>query len=389
MTEHVTEQGNVESGPTGARKAPKDSRPKLPFFRWIILAIFAFALLATGYWLLVASDRYVSESNMIIRKTDAASAPSFDFSMLFTGVPGLNRADQLLLREYLLSVDILKKLDEELDLRAHYSLRSKDIVSRMWSSDTSIERFHRHYLRRVAIEYDDFAGVLRMRVQAYDPEMAQAISRLLVREGEDYMNHLGHELAEAQVGFLEGQVDRAQQRFREASQAVLNFQNQQGLLSPVVTAESISTIIAGLETQRAQVETQMESLPRSLDRDHPNRVMLQQSLGAIDRQIMQEKAKLATTSGKTLNISVEQFHRLQMEMEFTEEIYKSSLSALEKGRIDATRMLEKVSVLQAPTLAEYPMQPRRAYNAFVTVLFAFMLAGIIKMLEGIVLDHVD
>jgi capsular polysaccharide transport system permease protein len=52
-------------------------------------------------------------------------------------------------------------------------------------------------------------------------------------------------------------------------------------------------------------------------------------------------------------------------------------------------MLEKVSVLQTPTLAEYPMEPRRIYNAVITLLFGLMLAGILKLLESIVLDHVD
>jgi len=52
-------------------------------------------------------------------------------------------------------------------------------------------------------------------------------------------------------------------------------------------------------------------------------------------------------------------------------------------------MLDKVSVLQAPTLPEYPMEPRRIYNTLVTLLFALMLAGILKLLEGIILDHVD
>jgi capsular polysaccharide transport system permease protein len=117
--------------------------------------------------------------------------------------------------------------------------------------------------------------------------------------------------------------------------------------------------------------------------------MLTQSLAAVDRQIAQEKAKLATPAGKTLNVTVEEFHRLQMEVSFTQDLYKAALVALEKGRMDATRMLEKVSTLQTPTLPEYPLEPRRIYNALITLLFAAMLAGILKLLESIVLDHVD
>lgn len=390
----MTESQNIKGGSPLARLKQYIDHAgngwlSIRLFRRLIRLILVAALLAAAYWLLLASDRYVSEANVIIRKTDSISAPSFDISMLVSGIGGVNRPDQLLLREYLLSVDMLKKLDAKLDLRSHFSDSQRDIVSRMWFRDASIEWFHRHYLSRVSADYDDFAGILRVKVQAYDAKTAQAISSMVVQEGERYMNQLGHELAEVQVSFLTNQVNLAQLRFQEASQVLLNFQNKKGLLSPQATAESINAIVAGLETQRAQIQTQLASLPKTLDRDHPNIVMLKQSLAAVDRQINQEKAKLATPSGKTLNASVEEFQRLQMEVNFTQDLYKSSLIALEKGRIDATRMLEKVSVLQAPTLPEYPMEPRRIYNTIATLLLAAMLAGILKLLEGIILDHVD
>jgi capsular polysaccharide transport system permease protein len=362
----------------------------LILFRYAIRLIPILALVTVVYWLLIASDRYVSEANVIIRKTDSVSVPSFDISMLVSGVSSVNRPEQLLLREYLLSVDMLKNLDSELDLKSHYSDSEHDFVSRLWFKDASIEWFHRHYLSRVNIVYDDVAGVVRIEAQAYDPQTAYLIASMLVEEGERYMNQLGHELAEVQVNFLTDQVSQAQIRFQEASQALLSFQNRKGLLSPQATAESINSIISGLEVKRTQFKTQLASLPKSLDKNHPNIVILRQSLEAVDRQIGQEKAKLASVSGgETLNIAVEEFQRLKMEVDFTRDLYESSLIALEKGRIDATRMLEKVSVLQAPTLPEYPMQPRRAYNTIVTLVFAAILAGLLWLLQGIVRDHVD
>lgn len=361
----------------------------LRLFDYAVRVILILAVLTSAYWLIFASNRYVSEANVIIRKTDSVGAPSFDLGMLVSGVATVDRANQLLLRDYLLSVDMLKKLDQSLDLRTHYSSSDHDLVSRMWFQDASLEWFHRHYLRRVEVEFDDFSGVLRIKVQAYSPEMAQAITELLVKEGERYMNVLGHEMAQVQVDFLVTQVDQAQERFQQASQDLLNYQNEAGLLSPQATAESINAIVAALEGQRAQLQTQLASLPKSLDRDHPNILMLKQSLKAVDEQIKQEKLKLATPSGGTLNAYVEEFYRLDMNVKFTQELYKSSLTALEKGRIDATRMLEKVSVLQSATLPEYPMEPRRLYNTLVTLLLALMLAGILKLLKSIVLDHVD
>ena len=89
----------------------KEGSKFLGLFRSLRRMIVVFALLATAYWSLIASDRYVSEANVIIRKTDSVSVPSIDISMLVSGVGGVDRTEQLLLREYLLSVDMLKKID--------------------------------------------------------------------------------------------------------------------------------------------------------------------------------------------------------------------------------------------------------------------------------------
>jgi capsular polysaccharide transport system permease protein len=385
----VTSIGKHPSALSAAYQKVKGGLLSIAIFKHAIRLIFILAILTSAYWLLAASDRYVSESNVIIRKTDSVGVPSLDIPMMVSGVPTVNRADQLLLREYLLSVDMLKKLDAALDLRSHYSDSRYDLVSRMWFKDGSMEWFHRHYLSRTKVDYDDFAGVLRISVQAYDAATAKAIGSMLVQEGERYMNQIGHELAEVQVAFLSAQVDQAQQRFRKASEALLAFQNSKGLVSPQTTAESIGVIIGKLEEQRTQLQTQLASLPKSLQSNHPNIVMLKQSISALDQQIAQEMARLASPTGKTLNYTVEEFHRLQMEVGFAQDIYKAALAGLEKGRMDATRMLEKVSVLQAPTLPEYPMEPRRLYNTVVTLLFALLLAGILKLLESIVRDHVD
>lgn len=366
-----------------------DSVLSLTLFRRAIQVIAIGAVLTVFYWGVIASDRYVSEANVIIQKTDTATGPVIDMSSLLglSGMNGVTRPDQLLLREYLLSMDMLKKLDAALNLRSHYSDWRRDPISNMWFTD--MEWFHRHYLSRVSVDYDDFAGVLRIKAQAYDPETAHAIASMLVEEGERYMNEIGHELAEVQVAFLTTQVEDAKQRFLEATQALLNYQNREGLVSPQATAESINTIVAQLEGRRSELQTQLASLPKSLIKNHPNVRMLQQSIAAVERQIAQEKSKLASTSGRTLNYTVEEFERLNMDVTFTQEVYKTALIGLEKGRMEATRTLKKVSVLQAPSVPEYPMQPRRIYNTIVTLLLAAMLAGIVKLLEGIVRDHVD
>ena len=352
------------------------------------LAVIA-CLLAAVYWLLIASDRYVSEAHVIIQRTDLSGGQSMDFSSLLGGAINGSRADQLLLRDHLLSVDMLKKLDATLNLRAHYSDSQRDPLSRMWFQDASMEWFHLHYLTRVSVEFDEFAGVLMVKAQGYDPEMAHAITTLLVKEGEKFMNAMARDLAQEQVAFLEKQVAQMSQRALQARQAVLNYQNRKGLVSPQATAENIAGIIAKLEAQRTELETQRRALQAFLVSDHPNIVQLDQQTAAIARQIAEEEAKLASPTGKTLNRTVEEFQRLEMEAGFAQDVYKTALIALEKGRVEAIRTLKKVSVLQAPTQPEYALEPRRFYNTLVFTLVAMMLAGVAHLLAAIVRDHKD
>ncbi len=366
----------------------EEMAPALLRRRIIGLAVIA-SLLAAVYWLLIASDRYVSEAHVIIQRTDLAGGQSMDFSSLLGSAVNGSRADQLLLRDHLLSVDMLKKLDAALNLRGHYSDSRRDLLSRMWFQDASIEWFHRHYLNRVSVEFDEYAGVLLIRTQAYEPDMAHAISSLLVKEGEKFMNSIAHELANEQVSFLENQVKQMSQRALAARQAVLNYQNRKGLVSPQATAENIAGIIAKLEAQRTELETQRRALQAYLVSEHPNIVQLDQQTAAIARQIAEEQAKLASPEGKTLNRTVEEFQRLEMEAGFAQDVYKTALIALEKGRVEAIRTLKKVSVLQAPSLPEFALEPRRYYNTLVFALVAMLLAGVAHLLAAIVRDHKD
>lgn len=346
-------------------------------------------LLAALYWLLIASDRYVSEARVVIQRTDLPGGQTMDFASLLGGANSGSRSDQLLLREHLMSVDLLTKLDARLDLRGHYSNSQRDPLSRLWFENASIEWFHHHYLSRVSVNLDEYAGVLVIQAQAYDPRMAQAITSQLVQEGEQTMNRLAHQLAQAQVQFLEQQVASLHQRVLQTRRAVLDFQDKKGLVSPQASAESITAIVARLESQRAELQTQRSALQAYLVPQHPSIVLLDQQITAIKQQIAQEQNKLASAGGKTLNRTVEAFQRLEMEASFAQDVYKTALIALEKGRVEATRTLKKMSLLQAPSLPEYPLQPNRFYNLLVFAIVALLLAGVAHLLMAIVKDHTD
>ena len=358
--------------------------------RMKILAIAILAsLLAIIYWAVIASDRYVSEAHVLIQRTDMASSQAMDFSALLSGGDGVSRSDQMLLRNRLLSLDMLQLLDKELGLREHYSSHDHDILSRMFFHDASLEFFHKHFLSRVSVEYDEYAGVVVIQAQAYDPEMAQKITAALVREGERFMNAMGHQLAAEQVSFLEKQVEQRGQHALDARQRMLAFQNAKGLISPQSAAENLAAVVNKLEAQLTELNARKAALLGYLAPSAPGVVEVDLQIQAVEKQIKAEQTRLTSAKGQSLNKTVEEYQRLEQEALFMQDAYKSALVALEKGRVEATRTLKMVLVLQSPSLPEYPMQPRRLYNIVSFLIGALLLAGLAQILLAIVRDHRD
>jgi capsular polysaccharide transport system permease protein len=376
------------SGATArASRAVRRRLARASISRLITGAAVAACLAAAVYWGLIASDRYVSEAHVVIQRTDPPGSQAMDLASLLSGGAGSSRSDQLLLRDYLLSPDMLRKLDARLNLRAHYASRERDPLSRMWAQDVPQEWFYRYYLSRVSVEFDDYGGVLVIRAQAYDAGTAHAIASMLVKEGEQVMNELAHRLAREQLEFVEKQVAEMAGRFQQARAAVTAYQNRKGLVSPQGEADSLAGVVGRLEAQRAELQAKRSALLGYLAPGAPGVVELDLQLGAIEKQIAREKAELAAPGGKALNSTVEEFQRLEMAALFAQDAYKTALVALEKGRVEAIRTLKKISVVQTPTLPEYPLEPRRVYNIVVSMLATLVVAGMAQLLVAIIRDH--
>ena len=343
-----------------------------------------------GFWVyqgLLATDRYVSEANVVL-ESPQITVPSLDVSSLF-GAGGSGSGDMLLLRDHLLSVDMLRKVQNEVDFRRHYSDPAIDWFARLGSGDVPIEGLHEYFLKRVSVELDDYAQVLRIAVQAFTPEMANAIADLLLREGEAHMNAMGQRLAEEQVRFLERQVDELYERFEAARRDLIEYQNVQGLVSPEGTIESISEVIASMEGELAKMKAERSAVSSFQRENSPELVKIEAAIRSMEEQIAEERARLAQKSGGALNTVTAEYQSLELRARFAQESYSAVLAALENTRIEAARKLKQVSVLQSPTLPEYPVEPKRLYNSVVFALIALFVGLIGQMLVLIIEDHKD
>lgn len=354
----------------------------------IWLVSLSLIVLINIYWAFIATDRYVSKAHVVLQTSDIAP-PELSFSSMLSGAAASNTSDLLLLRDYLMSVDMLKILDKELDLRSHFSNQEIDFFSRLSEKNEPMEYFHEYYLKRINIYLDDYSGVLRIEASAFDKAMSLAIVERLLKYGEQRMNQMGQRLASEQVQFIEGQVLQLNDRLEKARTAVLAYQDQEGLISPTGTVESLSMVIAELKSQLSKLQAQKSMMSNYQSARSPEMIRLNSEIQALEKQVKVENAKLTATQGKALNKVTAEYETLKLRAQFAQELYSNALATLEATRVEAARKLKQVAVLQTPTEPEYSIAPDRLYNIAVTTLFILLLSLILNMIMVIFKDHKD
>lgn len=359
-------------------------------FKGIFFVVYLISLVTCIYWIM-ASDRYVSDAVVLVQNTETGSSSSpSDLLSMFTGGSG-SKTDQMLLIEFLTSVDMLNKLDKEIDLRGHYSDKSADIISRLWSKDISSEWFYKYFQKRVTVTYDDFSGVVRISSQAFDPETATKITTLLVQNGEEFMNKLSHKIADEQVKFLAEQTDIAKNDLLKANEKLIEFQNRRNMVSPSSEIQNYQTLIAGLEKQKSEILVKIATLPSNIGSHNQIRESLNKNVSAIEEQITLLRQKVTSANDKVsaLNELADEENLLKLDVEFKKEIYSSTLSGLAKGKLSAARLIKNVGILQSPSKPQYAMKPERLYSISATIVVMLLIFGMLQLLKAVILDHVD
>jgi len=355
---------------------------KNPFWLIALMAILAVAI----YWGLLATDRFESRAHFVLQSPEINPA-SLNVSSLLSGTSG--SGDLLLLKDHLESVNMVRKLDEKLDLREHYTSNEIDWLSRLESKDVPIETFYQYMQGMIKVHFDDYAQLLQIRVQAYTPDMAKAVTEALLEEGEKHMNLMGQRLAQEQVDFIDQEAKKLEERLFSARDAILEYQNEYGLVAPTQTIEAIFATVSRLQAELALLEARIKSQQSYQSESAPEVRRLRNEARALEEQIEIEQNKLARESGESLNRVSAEYETLQMRAKFALELYSNALTALESTRVEASRKLKQISVLEYPTLPEFATRPDRLYNITVFTIMAILMAAIVHLIVSVVRDHRD
>lgn len=341
------------------------------------------------YYAFIAADRYVSESIITVRQSgDSGTAAVTGFAMLLAGVNTGSREENLYLREYIHSLDMLKHLEAKIGLRKAYESEHMDLFFRL-AKNASQESFEKYFKNRVEVHFDDISGLLTVRVEGFDPEFTRSVNTEILAQCERFVNEISHRMAREQMTFAEGELRRASDRLRDAKARLLVFQNKHGVFDPLSQAQAAATLTGQIEAEIARKETELKAMLGYMQENAPAVVSLRNEVAALYAQMHSEQQKLASDKGGRLNKLAAEFHGLTLEAGFAEEAYKVALAAVETARIEASRKVKSVVVIESPSKPEIALYPRRIYNLMTLAAVLLMIYGISRLTIATIQDHRD
>lgn len=347
-------------------------------------------LIATVYLTIFAADRYVSEASVALQQSggDTASLPGA--AMMLAGLGSPARNETLYLLQYIQSLALLKELDAKLDLRKHYESERLDGFSRLWAG-ASQEQFLDYYRSRVEVVYDDVSSILTVRVQGFEPAFAQRLNKAILAASERFVNEMSHALARDRLKFGEAELARAAQKLEAARTEVLAFQSKNGFLDPTIQAEASGALSAQMQASISKSEAELRGLRSFMTEDAPQVKALRAQINATQAQLEAERARATGTGAKSDHLGelALEFQALRMRAEFALDAYKAALLAIESARVEATRKVKSLVVIEPPTQPETAEYPRRLYD-LTTVLVACLLIYLVtRLVIATIREHQD
>ena len=350
------------------------------------------------YFGFIASDRYVSTAEIIVKDNSNSKVVPSAMDLLLAGSSS-NTQDALLVVNYLHSLDLIKKLDQDLNLKAYYQSNGDALASLpSWASQEDyLDYFRSHF----AIVHDELSGIITLEAQSFSPEFAQELVTKAIQHAEVFVNSINVQLAKTQLEFVDKELKRAQDKLIAVRQEILAFQDDHNIVSPEQELQGVSHIIQELELRLAEDNTKLSAYRSYLNENSSQVKALKASIESLKKQISEEKRRLVGSATEVnvvagngnsvqkapLNKMSAEFQRLELQQQFALDAYQLALASIESARIEATNQLKHLVIVTQPSRSEDASYPKKLYNIFTIAAVLIMLYAILRMLIAAIRDH--
>ncbi|MEJ2020840.1 MAG: sugar transporter [Maritimibacter sp.] len=357
------------------------------------LLIVLLPLAGIGLYLsLNAQDQFASETGFTVRSEDAATSSSAltGLGKFIGGGADSGEADMLF--GYLRSQDIVEAIDQELDLRQHYTRDHDTDPFFALAENSSIETLTDYWQRIVRVSYDQSTGLITLRVLAFSPDMAQRIAEQIIEQSQILVNDLNAKARQDSLHYAETDLAAALERVKSTREALVTFRTRTQIVDPQSDLQGRMGVLNGLQAQLAQALIDYDLIAQETAANDVRVVQARRRITVIQDRIAEERQKFSeNTASAPDNASypalLAEYERLTVDREYAEEAYRSALAALDLARANAARQSRYLAVYIHPTYPQTAEYPQRWMIFGIAALFLFMAWSALTLIYYAIRDR--
>lgn len=332
----------------------------------MLLKLWAFVALPTMAvaWFLwfEASDLYRSESSFVVQSRESAAGIGTSggfLGALLGGGGGIY--DPVAVQTYILSRDVLQRLDQEHGWIAHFQSPQLDVLHRL-PPDASFEDAYDHYSDMVEVSFDPTEGLIEMSVVAAGPDEAQRFGQSIIGYSEEMVDELSNRIRTDAIEDAERNLAAAEERLKAAQEQEAELRKTLDTFSVEGEFATEMGIIAGMETELEDMKGKLSGLRQVTSDSDPRVGRLRDQIATLSAQVEKRRANV-TGAGRGEAGSLADIHadlaRAQLDVQAGMAIFTAALEAREIARADAARQHRYLSVVAAPSLPDEPNYPQK------------------------------
>jgi capsular polysaccharide transport system permease protein len=336
-------------------------------------------VIAALYYWLIATDRYVSDTQMVVSDQagpGAAGGAGGKSSLLsLIGMTGNDSqtTEIAIVTNYLNSSQALDAADKVIGLRRMWGAPSIDYFSRL-PANASLEDFHKYYRRHVTLVADPTEPVIQVRVEAFNPKDAQVIGKTLVGLAQEKLNSAFVGMREDALQFARSEVSRAEQQLASVNDKLRSFRHAHSEMDPGESAKGVGSVTLGMFAQLANTEAELRTTLAYAREDSATVKNLRSRIAALRKQISENRGLLAgDQQDKPYADLLASYEGLVLEQKFAQESYTSAMGFLASSRASLAHQHAYLIDFISPTLPEEATEPRSSRNVLVVFIASVLL----------------
>jgi len=355
----------------------------------ILLFVVIPTFISVFYYTIIASDIYVSEGKFSLEMSDPAPLQLADATGIASVLGGASGDMQKLfvVKEFIHSNDMLKKLDEKIGVKKIFNSDKADSFSKLGNSHSQEDALE-YFKKMVELRLDEQAGIIIFRVKAFSAEDASKLAQAILSISEEFVNSMSYSMKEDAIEFSRKELENSEAHLIQQNRNISEFRNLNKNYNPLVSTQTVMQSSVSLEAQMAALDTEVAYLRNYMKEESPRLTNLMARRSAIEQMMEKQGGRLTGEKGSPLATIAQDYTTLELANHFALRRYEMSAISLEAAQAEARKKSIYLMRIDNPSMPDSATEPQRLKQILTTFLISLIIYVMARVSVTAIIDNI-